>query len=159
MGRDRALTEDVVQETMLVALERLKAFDGRSSLHTWLCGIAKNKIRAQRRKRRPVLIEDLLDETDPEIDAILAAVDREPLPDWVLERRETQELVGAALASLPPDYRTVLVDKYMEGLSVKEIAERRGKGSKAAESTLQRARIAFSRIFQLLTRRRGGMES
>ena len=156
VGGNRALAEDVVQDTMLVALERLAAFDGRSSLHTWLCGIAKNKIRAHRRKRRPVLVEDLLEEADPEIDAILAAVDREPLPEWVLERQETQELVGATLSSLPPDYREVLVDKYLEGLSVNEIAARRGKGAKAAESRLQRARVAFGRVFSLLASKRGG---
>ncbi|MCP3861135.1 MAG: RNA polymerase sigma factor, partial [Phycisphaeraceae bacterium] len=119
VGGDRGQTEDIVQETMLVALERLRTFEGRSTLHTWLCGIAKNKIRAHRRKRRPVLIDDLLDETDPEIDRILADVDREPLPDWVLERQETQELVGATLSSLPPDYREVLVGKYVNGLSVR----------------------------------------
>ena len=92
VGGDRGLAEDVVQDTLIVALERLRAFDGRSSLHTWLCGIAKNKLRSGRRKRRPVLVEDLLAETDPEIDAILARVEDEPLPDHVLERQETQEL-------------------------------------------------------------------
>ena len=153
----RALAEDVVQDTLLVALERMRAFDGRSSLHGWLCGIAKNKIRAHRRKRRPVLVEDLLDEADPEIDAILAAVDREPLPDWVLERQETQELVGATLSSLPPAYRDVLVDKYVEGKSVPEMARDADKGVKAVESTVHRARSAFSRIFQLLAKRRGGL--
>ena len=158
VGRDRGLTEDVVQETMLVALERLQAFDGRSSLHTWLCGIAKNKLRSHRRKHRPVLIEDLLEETDPEIDAILSAIDREPLPDWALERQETQELVGATLSSLPPNYREILVHKYVNGLSVKEIAARGGHGDKATESTLARARTAFARIFQLLAQRRGGLE-
>lgn len=156
LGGDRAQAEDVVQDTMLVALDRLEAFDGRSSLHTWLCGIAKNKIRAQRRKRRPVLMEDLLEEVDPELDAILEAVDREPLPEWVLERAETQELVGATLSSLPPDYRDALVHKYVDGLSVNQMASRYGKGAKATESTLHRARLAFGRVFQLLAGRRGG---
>lgn len=157
VGGNRALAEDVVQDTMVVALERLKAFDGRSTLHTWMCGIAKNKIRAYRRKRRPVLVEDLLDEADPEIDAILSAIEREPLPEWILEKQETQELVGATLASLPPDYREVLVDKYLDELTVNEIATRRGQGAKAAESTLHRARLAFAKVFQLLAVRRGGV--
>lgn len=156
LGGDRAAAEDVVQDTMLVALDRLGAFDGRSTLHTWLCGIAKNKIRAQRRRRRPVSMEDLLEAADPEIDAILARVDREPLPEWVLERAETQELVGATLSSLPPDYRDALVEKYVEGRSVNEMAQRRGKGAKATESTLHRARLAFGRVFQLLAGKREG---
>ena len=157
VGGNRALAEDVVQDTLVSALERLAAFDGRASLHTWMCGIAKNKIRAQRKKRRPVLVEDLLLEADPEIDAILAAVDREPLPEWVLERTETSELVGATLSSLPPDYRELLIGKYLDDLSVGEMAARRGKSEKAAESTLQRARLAFSRIFTLLAKKRGGI--
>jgi len=157
VGGDRALAEDVVQDTLLVALERLAGFDGRSSLHTWLCGIARNKLRAARRKRRPVLVEDLLAETDPEIDAILAAVEREPLPDHVLERQETQELVGATLSSLPPEYREVLVGKYLDERSVNELAALGGRGAKATESLLFRARQAFGRVFTLLARRRGGL--
>lgn len=157
VGGDRAAAEDVVQDTMLVALERLTAFDGRSSLHTWLCGIAKNKIRSARRARRTVSMEDLLERADPEIDALLAAIEREPLPDWVLERQETQDLVGATLSSLSPEHRRALVDKYIDGLSVPEMASREGKGTKATESTLHRARLAFARVFELLAKRRGGI--
>jgi RNA polymerase sigma-70 factor (ECF subfamily) len=155
VGGDRAQAEDVVQDTMLVALERLAAFDGASTLHTWLCGIAKNKIRSLRRARRPVSMEELLARADPEIDALLAAIEREPLPDWVLERQETQELVGATLSSLSPEHRRALVDKYIEGLSVPQMAARDGKGTKATESTLHRARLAFARVFELLAKRRG----
>lgn len=157
VGGDRGAAEDVVQDTFLIALEKLGSFDGRSSLHTWLCGIARNRIRKQRRARRPRALADVLAEADPEIDAILADVDREPLPDWVLEREETRELVGATLSSLPPGYRDALLDKYVEGLSVAEMAARGGKGEKATESMLHRARLAFARVFQLLARRRGGL--
>lgn len=156
VGGNRALAEDLVQDTFLTALERLAAFDGRASLHTWLCGIAKNKIRAQRRRQRPALIEDVLAEADPEIEAMLMAIDREPLPEGVLEREETKELVGATLSSLPPDYRDALIAKYVDELSTAEIAARAGKHEKAAESTLQRARTAFGKVFTLLAKKRGG---
>ena len=155
VGGDRGFAEDVVQDTFLVALDRLSSWDGRATLSTWLCGIAKNKIRSQRRKRRPVLVEDLLERADPEIDAVLLQVDREPLPDWILERQETQELVGATLSSLTTDYREALLGKYVEGRSVNQLAEASGRGAKAAESTLHRARLAFAKVFQLLARRRG----
>jgi len=158
VGGDRATAEDVVQDTLLVALEKLPTWDGRASLYGWLCGIARNKVRAHRRKRRPVLVEDLLAETDPEIDALLSRVEHEPLPDWILERQETQELVGATLSSLPPEYRSLLVDKYVDDKSVRELAAERGRGEKAAESTLHRARLAFARVFQMLAKRRGGLD-
>jgi RNA polymerase sigma-70 factor (ECF subfamily) len=157
VGGNRPLAEDLVQDTFLTALERMGAFDGRSTLHTWLCGIARNKIRAQRRRPRPLLVEELLEQADPEIEAILADVAREPLPEWVLERAETSELVGATLSSLPPDYREALVQKYVDELPVAEIARRAGKNEKAAESTLHRARLAFGKVFTLLARKRGGL--
>lgn len=155
VGRQRSLAEDVVQDTFVTAFQQLARFDARSSLHTWLCGIARNKIREHRRKRRPVPIEDVLADSDADIDAILAGVEREPLPDWVIEREETAELVGATLSSLSPDYREALVAKYIDGLSVAEISTQVGKTEKAAESTLHRARVAFSRVFQLLAKNRG----
>lgn len=158
VGRDRALTENVVQETLLVGFEKLGDFEGRSSLHTWLCGIAKNKIRSLRRTRRPMPLEDVLAQADAEIDSILLRIESEPLPDAALEAQETRDLVGATLSSLPPEYRRALVDKYVEELSVAEIAVKVGKGAKATESMLHRARAAFVRVFELLARRRGGFE-
>lgn len=158
LGGDRALAEDVVQETFVTAFERLDSYDGRASLHAWLCGIVRNKVRARRRMRRGRSLDDLLVEVDPDIDRILAEVSREPLPDWVLEQAETRELVGATLSSLPPEYREALVGKYVEELSTAEVGLRLGKGTKAAESTLTRARLAFARIFELLARRRGEVE-
>lgn len=158
-GRDRALTEDVVQDTLLVACDPDASYDGRSRLHTWLCGIARNKLRAHRRRRRAVRIEELLDEADPEIDAILADIEREPLPPEVLERRETAELVGATLSSLPPDYRRVLLAKYVDGRCVPDMARDDGRHVKAAESHLHRARQAFTRVFTLLAGKRGEASS
>jgi len=155
--RNAVDVEDLVQDTFLVALERMGGFDGRSSLHTWLCGIAKNKIRDARRTRRPQSLQDALLEADPEIEAILAQIAREPLPEHVLELAETRDLVGATLSSLPPDYAQALVQKYVEGRSVAEIARDAKKGDKAIESVLTRARAAFARVFELLAEKRGGL--
>jgi RNA polymerase sigma-70 factor (ECF subfamily) len=157
VGGNRVLTEDVVQDTFLTALERLSSFDGRSSLHTWLCGIARNKIRGERRRLRPVALEDVLAEADPEIEALLLSIEKTPLPEEVLDLAQTKELVGATLSSLPPEYRSALLAKYVEELPTSEIAARAGKQEKAAESTLHRARLAFARVFTLLAKRRGGL--
>ncbi len=157
VGGDRGTAEDVVQDTFLVALERLNSFDGRSTLHTWLCGIAKNKIRGVRRRRSPMLLEDAIDSADDEIHSILASVESEALPEWILERQETQDLVGATLSSLTPEYRSLLLEKYVDERSVKELAAASGRGEKATESALHRARLAFGRVFALLSKRQGGL--
>jgi RNA polymerase sigma-70 factor (ECF subfamily) len=158
VGRDVALAEDLAQETLVTGIERLATYDGRASLHAWLCGIAKNHLRGGVRKRRPTSIEDLLASSDSDIDALLARIEHEPLPDEVLERAETAELVGATLSSLPPNYRTALLEKYVDGRTVPETATRTGRNVKAVESTLHRARRAFSDVFTLLARRRGGFD-
>lgn len=156
VGRDHAAAEDVVQEAFTIAFEKLADFDGRSSLYTWMCGIAKNRIRTRRRKRAPVRMEDLLADADPDIEAVLARIESEPLPDAALEAAETRELVGATLSSLPPDYRAALLEKYVDGRSAPEMARTQGRGVKAVESTLHRARTAFARVFTLLAAKRGG---
>lgn len=158
VGGNRVVAEDVVQDTFLTALERLATFDGRSTLHAWLCGIAKHKIQNERRRQRPVPLEDVLAEADPEIEAILLSIERTPLPESALELEETRELVGATLSSLPPEYKAALLAKYVEELSTAELAARTGQHEKAAESTLHRARLAFGRVFTLLARKRGGFE-
>ncbi|MFO1011124.1 MAG: RNA polymerase sigma factor [Planctomycetota bacterium] len=156
VGGDRHRAEDLVQDTFLTALEKAAGFDGRASLHAWLCGIARNKLRGERRKARPRSLDEVLEAADPEIDLILAEVARSPLPESVLERRETRDLVGATLSSLPLAYRESLLAKYVDGLSVAEIAARAAKTEKATESTLTRARVAFARVFELLAKQRGG---
>ena len=50
------------------------------------------------------------------------------------------------------------VAKYLDGLTVAELGSQAGKSEKAAESTLHRARLAFSRVFQLLAKKRGELE-
>lgn len=151
--RDQA--EDVVQETFLVAIDRMASFDGKARLHTWLCGIAKNHLRAERRKRKAVPISDLLDEADSEIDRILADVEREPLPEAAIEAQETRDLVGAALSSLPLDYREALISRYVDGQSVPDFARSKGRNVKAAESTLHRAKSSFGKVLSMLASKRG----
>jgi len=158
VGGDRARAEDIVQETFLIAVRDLSRFDGRSSFHAWLCGIARNKLRAERRKLRPLALADALGDADADIDAILVDIARDPLPDEVLERAETKDLVGATLSSLPTEYQRALTGKYVDGLSTAAIAAREKKSAKAAESTLTRARTAFARVFELLAQKRGGLQ-
>lgn len=148
--------EEVVQDTFLAALEGLHRFRGRSALYTWLCAIAKNHISRLRRHRSRERLANLLEVTDPGIQAMIARLEEGELPDSVLEREETEDLVGATLASLPLTYQHVLLDKYVDAMPVNEIARRRGSTPKAIESTLTRARTAFRHAFGLLSRGMGG---
>lgn len=153
VGRRRDVAEDLAQETLLIALRRVQEFDGRSSLRTWLLGIAKNKVRESLRARRARSLGDILVETDDEVLGMLARIESEPLPTEALEREETRAFVGATLASLPESYRHALTERYVEGRTVPETARAQGREVKAAESTLHRARRAFRDAFTTLVGR------
>src|SRR5205823_382467 len=70
--RDSELAEDVVQDTLVAALQGAKGFSGRSSLKTWLTGILKHKIvDAIRKKGREPVVSSLDDECQiDEFDAL-----------------------------------------------------------------------------------------
>jgi RNA polymerase sigma-70 factor, ECF subfamily len=131
--RDRA--DEVVQETWLTAVRRLRAFDpGRGSFAAWLRGIAanvlRNQLRRERRRRPPA-----------------PAPSANGTPEDDLERRDRAERVTRALAALPERYEAVLRAKYLEGQAVAEIAAGWGETPKAVESLLTRAREAFRAAF------------
>ena len=98
LGRSTPDVEEVVQETFLAALEGLHRFRGRAALFTWLCGIAKNRISRTRRQQSRERIAATLEDVDTQIDAVLRSLDADELPDAVLEREETQDMVGATMA-------------------------------------------------------------
>ena len=70
-------------------------------------------------------------------------------PESTLRRQELSGLVHVTLDHLPSRYADVLEWKYIQDLSVSEIAARLGLGYKAAESVLSRARSAFREAFSL----------
>jgi RNA polymerase sigma factor (sigma-70 family) len=67
-------------------------------------------------------------------------IDSKPLPEEIIERAETAEIVRTALGRLKSKEQEVLRAKYIEGLSVREIAERIEVTENAVHSLLYRAR-------------------
>lgn len=153
---DRTEAEDVVQEAFLTALRRAKSFDGRSTLLTWVTGIARNKARERvrtlvRARRRAVAAEEAA--------RALLVIEDAALPDVALRAAETAALVGDALRLLPERHRRTLALKYVEGLALAEIGAREGVSTKAAESAVVRARRGFVRVVKALARARLGEET
>jgi RNA polymerase sigma factor (sigma-70 family) len=159
VGGDRSLCEDVVQETLLVALRQLDRYDpdrGGGRVLGWLTGIARNEVRrARQRGRTPLSLDALWDRMDRELPAVYAALDAQPLPDEALELEETRAMVNATMSQLPQGYRAALELKYVLGRSVREMAAELGLTEKAVESQLGRARAAFRATFTALARNLG----
>jgi len=136
---------DAVQQTFCKAVERLDSYRGEASMYAWFCQICRNTIvdRARAKNRKGAHITLL--EEDGEIRAILDTLQApaEAEPENIASRADIVRLIQATLDNLPDRYGDVLEWKYIDGRSVNEIAELLGVGSKAAESTLTRARQAF----------------
>ncbi len=154
---DETLAQEVVQATMLKAIEKLDTYRGEAALFSWLCSVCRHEITAlfRRRKRAPVEVE--LIENTPEIRAVLDALAAGSTdPEDALGRKEVARLVHLTLDHLPPRYGRALEWKYFDGLPVKEIAARLEVSPKAAESVMSRAREAFRTGFGALNRGFGG---
>lgn len=136
---------EVVQQTFCKAIERLDTYRGEAALYTWFCQVCRNTLidyqRAMNREtRNVVLLED-----QPNVRAILesfvAPVAEQP--DQRAWQQDVRRLVQATVDTLPDHYSEILELKYVDGLSLQDIAEQLNVGTKAAESLLQRARRAF----------------
>lgn len=128
-GAPAADVDDLVQETLLHAWRNRAQFRGDASLLTWVLSIAKNRVKMRLRAlgSRPSF----------------AAIDREELPAGVIRSDEAAAAVRRALDAIDPEYADVLLRRYFEGRTVREIAEALGESEKAVESRLHRAREAL----------------
>jgi len=142
---DRDLTREIVQSTVCKAIAKLGTFRGEAGLVTWLCACCRNEIAAHfRRLGRPGREVALEGEVAAAVDVPGAGP---PGPEQALLRKERAALVHAALDELPPHYGRALEWKYLDRVSVEEIAGRLGVRAKAAESLLTRARQAFKAAY------------
>jgi RNA polymerase sigma-70 factor (ECF subfamily) len=127
-GGDASAAEEGVQETWVRAAQGLSGFGWRSTLKTWLAGIA---IRWWRESQRAAGREDELPE---EAD----------LPPAAPIRREIERLdLERALAGLSPGYRRAILLHDVEGYTHEEVAELTGVDVGTSKSQLSRARSAL----------------
>ncbi len=137
---DTQAVADVFQDTWLDAISHIGQFDPqRGELRSWLFGIARRRVALHWRKRLARSGTAVAARADIPVEDLDGAV----VPDDVIEHLEQAAVVQASLLALPPERRQVLVDKYVDELSVAQIAARTGKSSKAVESLLSRARGQF----------------
>jgi len=117
LGR-RDGVDDLVQETWLRVMERGKSYDGRSRFEPWLFTVARHLAIDFLRRRREVS----LDAEDDGRPVVMAPVSEMPSPFVLAARTEDAERLAAALQGLQAMYREALVLRFMEDMSLQEIA-------------------------------------
>jgi RNA polymerase sigma-70 factor (ECF subfamily) len=122
---DSAEAQDAVQETLLRVYQHLPRYDDRFKFSTWVYRIATNACIDRLRRRRS---ESSLDGWSEDGEGSLAFLHERiastvPTPEQALVQSETVSEVQRALGDLPPLYRTVIVLRYVQDLSLQEISD------------------------------------
>lgn len=150
LTRDPARAEDLVQDTVVRALERADSFRGDASPATWLHRVMYHRFvdDLRRRAAEPLddellaqVVEDAWRDDDYTVDA-----------DQVLLRAETRAELYDALVRLPVPYRTAVVLHDVEGLTAAELAEVQQVSLAAAKQRIRRGRA------MLVTALAGGVQ-
>jgi len=134
------LVDDIVQEVFVAAWDNLANFRGESSLRVWLLGITRHKVEDyyRQRLREPEMLASL------DIDQ-LEVPSAYPHSEELVDKRRIEEKIQATLTTLPETYTLILLWRYWEKRSAREIAFAIGKTEKAVERLLARARAQFKK--------------
>lgn len=140
--RNRHEAEDALQSSYAKALGAIGAFEGRSSLTTWLTRIAINEAlarkRSQERRRKHLEAEGV--QVLENYREQLAKGSAAPSPEAEAAREQLRSILERAIASLPENFRTVFVLHEIEGVSVEDAAQVLEIPTGTVKTRLMRAR-------------------
>lgn len=156
--RDPARAEDVVQETLLAAMEGRSAFSGRAQLRTWLTGILKHKIiDVFRRQAREAPLESPGESDEEFADLFFDPQDSDHWrsfpdnwgdPEKSLERTRFWEVFDACSQSMPPQTARVFAMRELMGLETDEICKELGITANNCWVMLYRARMSLRQCLE-----------
>ncbi len=134
--------EDITQETLISALNSLPNFNFNSSLFSWICAIAKHEIADFYRKRK---LKTILFSKMP---FLQNWADEALGPQGEYLKDELKEEIKYVLENLTEGYSKILRLKYIEGMTMKKIAQKLSITAKAVEMRLYRARKKFKKAWR-----------
>ena len=155
--RNEAVAEDVVQETLLAALEGKSAFSGRSQLKTWAISILRNKIVDHlRRGSREGVLPFVDAQGDADFDALFDGSGhwQEKPTDWgdpsaILEQRGFYDVLELCMKALPENIARVFTMREVLGLETDEICKELKITTSNCWVVLYRARMRLRECLQL----------
>jgi len=141
--KNDADAEDVAQEAVLKAFRGIANFRGDAKFSTWLIQIAINEAKMKLRKDRRHLYESIEDGPTSEDGDYVPRdfADWREIPSEALERKEIRDALNKAMACLAEKYRTVLMLRDVQQLSIAETAQVLGISEANVKTRLSRARL------------------
>ena len=138
---DQAIAQDITQDVFIKLFARLQTFRHESEFTTWLYRLVANAcMDEQRRRKRWSFFGDAISDT-----AVAAAPSNDTPADDLFVNREIAEEVKAAVASLTPKLRIVILLRYFDDLSYEEMAVALDCSAGTVASRLNRAHQGLAR--------------
>ncbi len=128
--------EDLMNETLLVAYNKMDQFKSEGAFLSFLIGISTRLLANAYRKHKPATVEDEL------------FLQNYADPTQQIERQFEVERLHQALAQLPDKQREALILFEITGFSIKEIMELQNSGQSAVKQRLARGRTALAAIIR-----------
>jgi len=150
LDQDYDLANDMAQDTLCKALDKMADYRGEASIFTWMCQISRSLIHAHfvKQKRRQKVVTPLADTAEMRNILENIAMNDQQQPERLTMNRQLKQILEEVLDHLPSDYGNVLTWKYLDHLSVNEIATQLRTTEIAAQSTLARARKSFQSVIK-----------
>lgn len=158
MIRNRATSEEVVQDTWVAVLKGIGGFEGRSSLAGWIFAILVNKSRSRAQRDGRMISFD----GEGEDDGLAAAFDgrgrwkdmpdlwETVTPDRIVEGRNMMAHVTAAIEALPASQRSVMILRGQQDLEPAEVCAILGISEGNMRVLLHRARLSVRKSLDTL---------
>jgi RNA polymerase sigma-70 factor (ECF subfamily) len=148
---DRQHVDDLVQESLVAALEALPRFDGRSRLRTWLFSILHHKaydrirqVQRERSREVPLEADDPLDgDFDDRGHIKSTARDERPDPEQLAESGQLRDRLSRAVNDLPARNREAFLLRDVHGLDMDEAAQIMDVTGSHFRVLLHRARVTL----------------
>lgn len=115
--------QDMAQEAFLRAYANIESYDENRKFSTWLFRITTNLCIDRLRKKKPDYSLDAEIPGAEGLDGYSQLSSPDKLPDEQVVTMEMQEWVQEGILKLPPKYRTAIVLRYIEDLSIQEISD------------------------------------
>jgi len=150
-------TEDVTQEVFVKMWRNIKKFNPKKSyfakikneqgksFRTWIFSIAKNTAIDALRKKKSIPFSEFENEDGKNI-LIEKLEDPAPLPNKLFEKADRARILNSAIEKLSPKYRTVLLLRYNDHFTFREIAESLGESPNTIRSRYRRALTYLNKI-------------
>jgi RNA polymerase sigma-70 factor (ECF subfamily) len=145
MVRDPGVAEELAQDAFVKAFGALRSFDPSYKFSNWILRIAHNVAIDHLRKARPPSVS-IDDEASGRDMADVLADARQPSAFDRAVRQDFRDDLEAALATLRPEFRRLVVMRYLEDMSYEDISEVVGLPLGTVKSHLHRARAALGRL-------------